>query len=438
MGYLGNNSTLTGTQNNVRISATATADQTDFTVGGGYQVGAIDVYRNGVKLNAGNDFTASNGSTVTLVGAATAGDTIEFVVFESFEVSGAVSKSGDSTINGALTATSFSGDGSSVTGVSADGLSATASVNTTGIITASNGFSGNISGVAGTFTGNVSGVNGTFTGNVTIGGTLTYEDVTNIDSVGLITARNGLQVLAGITTISGQTNLTNTNVTAGIATVAGQANLANVNVSAAGTVATLSATTATVSGQTTLSNVNVSSGIATVAGQTTLANVNVATGIATVAGQTNLANLNISGFTTSNVNYFNNVAEKMVRVSAAGSVGICTYSSTANILYFDAPNGDAVIKVTGVPQDSSFDNSSIVVSAILRTTGTGRSVHPYLNINGVDRSIKFSGGSRNEATSGVTTTNGYTIYSFIGINTAGSASTAANYEVLGAISGGFF
>ena len=128
----------------------------------------------------------------------------------------------------------------------------------------------------------------------------------------------------------------------------------------------------------------------------------------------------------------------MVRVSAAGSVGICTYSSTANIIYFDAPNGDAVIKVTGVPQDSSFDNSSIVVSAILRTTGTGRSVHPYLNINGVDRAIKFSGGSRNEATSGVTTTNGYTIYNFIGINTAGSASTAANYEVLGCVSGGFF
>ena len=298
MGYLGNNSTLTGTQNNVRISATATADQTDFTVGGGYGIGAIDVYRNGVKLNAGNDFTASNGSTVTLVGAATAGDTIEFVVFESFEVSGAVSKNGDSTIQGALTATSFSGDGSSVTGVSADGLSATASVNTTGIITASNGFSGNISGVAGTFTGNVSGVNGTFTGNVTIGGTLTYEDVTNIDSVGLITARNGLQVLAGITTISGQTNLTNTNVTAGIATVAGQANLANVNVSAAGTVATLSATTATVSGQTTLANVNVATGIATVAGQTTLANVNVATGIATVAGQTALANLSVSGVST--------------------------------------------------------------------------------------------------------------------------------------------
>ena len=32
----------------------------------------------------------------------------------------------------------------------------------------------------------------TFSGNVSIGGTLTYEDVTNIDSVGIITARNGI------------------------------------------------------------------------------------------------------------------------------------------------------------------------------------------------------------------------------------------------------
>ena len=38
---------------------------------------------------------------------------------------------------------------------------------------------------------NVSGA-ATFTGNVTIGGTLTYEDVTNIDSVGLVTARDGI------------------------------------------------------------------------------------------------------------------------------------------------------------------------------------------------------------------------------------------------------
>ena len=42
----------------------------------------------------------------------------------------------------------------------------------------------------------VTGV-GTFTGNVSVGGTLTYEDVTNVDSVGLITARNGIRIGTG-------------------------------------------------------------------------------------------------------------------------------------------------------------------------------------------------------------------------------------------------
>ena len=38
-----------------------------------------------------------------------------------------------------------------------------------------------------------------FSGNVSVGGTLTYEDVTNIDAVGLVTARNGIVVGSGIT-----------------------------------------------------------------------------------------------------------------------------------------------------------------------------------------------------------------------------------------------
>jgi len=43
-------------------------------------------------------------------------------------------------------------------------------------------------------TGNISATKADYSGNVTIGGTLTYEDVTNIDSVGLITAREGIEV----------------------------------------------------------------------------------------------------------------------------------------------------------------------------------------------------------------------------------------------------
>ena len=46
-------------------------------------------------------------------------------------------------------------------------------------------------------TGIVTATSANFSGNVSIGGTLTYEDVTNIDSVGLITARSGVNVSAG-------------------------------------------------------------------------------------------------------------------------------------------------------------------------------------------------------------------------------------------------
>ena len=43
-------------------------------------------------------------------------------------------------------------------------------------------------------TGNLIGVGATFSGNVSIAGTLTYEDVTNVDAVGLVTAREGIRI----------------------------------------------------------------------------------------------------------------------------------------------------------------------------------------------------------------------------------------------------
>ena len=56
----------------------------------------------------------------------------------------------------------------------------------------------------------------TFSGNVNIAGVLTYDDVTNIDSVGLITARSGISVVgSGVTIVDG------INVTSGGATISG-------------------------------------------------------------------------------------------------------------------------------------------------------------------------------------------------------------------------
>ena len=55
-------------------------------------------------------------------------------------------------------------------------------------------------------TGDIVSETGTISGNLGIGGTLTYEDVTNIDSVGVITARDGLRV-TGIATVTGNIDM---------------------------------------------------------------------------------------------------------------------------------------------------------------------------------------------------------------------------------------
>ena len=118
---------------------------------------------------------------------------------------------GDGNVSGTLTATSFSGDGTALTGVaSTDNIitGTAATFNnvvkvgtaitldaTSGIITAVNGFVGNVTGNATGLSGtpditvrNVTGVAATFTG------VLTYEDVTNVDSVGIVTARGGFEI----------------------------------------------------------------------------------------------------------------------------------------------------------------------------------------------------------------------------------------------------
>ena len=132
-----------------------------------------------------------------------------------------------------------------LTKVDGGGISTTSDYRV-GIITASrfvgpfDGSGGNFSGVVtatnGVFSGNISAVDGNFSGNVTIGGTLTYEDVTNIDSVGIITAQKDIHVGAGLSVVGvgtfgsldiggdidvdGHTNLDNVNI-AGVTTTGG-------------------------------------------------------------------------------------------------------------------------------------------------------------------------------------------------------------------------
>jgi len=88
------------------ISVTATASQTLFTVTGGYRINQVAVFRNGVRLADGSDFTARDGATVTLLSAAAAGDVLEFQIFDDFRVADAIaSAAAEQTISGNLTVT---------------------------------------------------------------------------------------------------------------------------------------------------------------------------------------------------------------------------------------------------------------------------------------------------------------------------------------------
>jgi len=192
---------------------------------------------------------------------------------------------------------------------------------------------------------NITGV-ATFSGNVSIAGTLTYEDVTNVDAIGIITARSGIVINTGGLV-----------VTAGVSTFSSEQRIST-------------------------------------------------------------------------------IAEKITRVD--GNTVTLTYAgSSSNVAICTNPSGNITLNVVGIPTVSSFDNHVLTFSVVVQQTGTARTCIA-VTLNGVSRTVKFAGGSLASALSGVTTSTGYTIQSFTGINTVGSASTTTNYEVFGIVSGGFF
>jgi len=68
-----------------------------------YTVGQVSVYLNGVKLVEGSDFTATNGSTITLIGSSpglTASDVVEVVALSAFSPSDTVSAANGGTFAG--------------------------------------------------------------------------------------------------------------------------------------------------------------------------------------------------------------------------------------------------------------------------------------------------------------------------------------------------
>ena len=149
---------------------------TDFTFASGYTVGYMDVYFNGVKLIEGQDYDANDGSVVGLATYANDGDILELVGYKAFNAATIDTAPGNLTVgnkltvsgissftdvvsSGIVTADSFYGDGSTLSGISTaavPGISTQlhsnfGTINASGIITASQykGDGSQLSGVGG-------------------------------------------------------------------------------------------------------------------------------------------------------------------------------------------------------------------------------------------------------------------------------------------------
>ena len=243
-----------------------TGIQTNFTFASGYDPGYIDVYFNGARLIYANDYTATDGSTVALVDSASNGDVLECVAYKAFNVAtvdsstgnftvgqdltvtgdttatdinavgivtatgglevgvagvgGTIAANGNTTLAGVVTATSFVGDGSGLTGVaSTDNIITGVAVTIGGIlrVTDTTESTSSITGAV-IVSGGVGIAKSLHVGgNVSVGGTLTYEDVTNQDVLGLSTFRSGVQF--GVAGVGGTIDGVGNAILSGITTV---------------------------------------------------------------------------------------------------------------------------------------------------------------------------------------------------------------------------
>ena len=189
---LSNPATFTvDTDNNVGVNSTIPKEKLNI-VG---VVSATSFFGDGSSLSgitAGATLSAGSGAQRVVVTSLTSGTMTSAATDAELTYNSGTNTLSATTFSGALTG-NVTGDASGSSG-SCTGNSATATVatNAQGLTGTPDITIQNITGVAGTFTGFVA-----FSTSISVGGTITYEDVTNVDSIGVITARAGVQVGAG-------------------------------------------------------------------------------------------------------------------------------------------------------------------------------------------------------------------------------------------------
>ena len=110
-----------------------TGSQTDFAFASGYTVGYLDVYLNGARLISPTDYSAPDGSNVTLTVAAINGDVLEFVAYKAFNLGNVTTAGGNFTVGNNLTV-----GGTYNIGISSAGTSIASEIKTLNFVGAGN------------------------------------------------------------------------------------------------------------------------------------------------------------------------------------------------------------------------------------------------------------------------------------------------------------
>ena len=343
-------------------------------------------------------------------------------------------------VSGIVTATSFIGD---ITGdVTGD---VTGNADTATLATTATNAQG-LTGTPNITVGIITAASAEFSGNVTIGGTITYEDVKNVDSVGLVTARTGVRitsgglvVTAGVSTLGVVTssNIFSTGIVTASSFVGDITGDVTGDVTGNADTATL-ATTATYAvnaGLATEATYAVTAGLATeatyavTAGLATEATYAVTAGLATeatyavTAGLATEATYAVSAGLATEATYAV-TAGLATEATFALTAGISTFATTAGIAT-DVIGGIAsvtTLDVTGVSTLPAISGQNINVSGIITANafigdGTG--------LTGVGGGSVISGITIREEGSTVGTAGTVVSVNFVGDNITATASGAA-------------
>ena len=304
--------------------------QTSFTVTDGYRSGYLEVYRNGLRLVDGSDFTASNGTTFDLITPANGGDVVDIVAYKTLNISYAEFAGLSTNVDGgygSLTNLQVSGIstlGNVLIGAGGTDLLVKGNARVTGILTIGQG-SITLNGLTDTISGS------------------TFLNSTNLSITGVGTISNGsitnLTGTAGtVTTLRSTTlNADTGNIVTGVTTNFTSTNGSITNLTGtSSTITTLRSTT----GNFTTGNI--------VTGVTTNFNATnvVITGVTTVsAGTTALPSISPSG--DSNTGIFFPAADT-IAASTGGTSRIAIDSSgniniDNNTIFVDAVNNNVGI-----------------------------------------------------------------------------------------------